>query len=166
MVDEKINSGPGSAGPITLRKYKPEDFDRLYQIEHEAFSEEIAYSHLELQYYLRSATCRALVAEDGDEIVGFVIAEFEPPEIGHLITIDVAPHRQRQHIGSLLLAKVEDWLWRLGAKAIYLETPIDDTGARGFYERHGYFAFEQIADYYNKKTDALVMMKTSKRPHG
>lgn len=166
MIDENMRAGHGSAGPITLRKYEPEDFDRLYRIEHEAFSEEIAYSHLELQYYLRSARCRALVAEDVDEIVGFVIAEFEPPEIGHLITIDVAPHRQRQHIGSLLLAEIEGWLWRLGAKAIYLETPVDDTGARGFYERHDYFAFEQIEGYYNDKTAGLVMMKTSRRAPG
>ncbi|HKY04037.1 MAG TPA: N-acetyltransferase [Blastocatellia bacterium] len=166
MDDEKISSAHGSAGPVTLRKYRPTDFDRLYQIEREAFSKEIAYSHLELQFYLRSAACRSLVAEDDGEIVGFVIAEFEPPEIGHIITIDVAPHRQRQQIGSRLLAEVEEWLWRLGAKAVYLETPVDDTGAKGFYERHGYFAFEQIAGYYNEKTDAVVMMKTSRRRQG
>jgi ribosomal protein S18 acetylase RimI-like enzyme len=146
-----------------IREYKTSDFDRLYEIDHEAFSEEIAYSHLELQYYLRSRRCRTLVAEDGGEIVGFVIGCSEPKKLGHIITIDVTPHRQRQHIGSRLLADIESWLWQKGAEAIYLETPVDDAGARGFYDRHGYFVLEQIEKYYYDTLDALVMMKAAKR---
>lgn len=148
---------------MEIRQYKPADFDRLYEIDHEAFIEEIAYSHLELQYYLRSRKCRALVAEDGSEIVGFVIGCFEPKQLGHIITIDVTPHRQREHIGSRLLAEIESWLWQKGAEAIYLETPVDDAGARGFYDKHGYFVLERIEGYYFDTLDALVMMKTAKR---
>ena len=147
---------------MEIREYKTTDFDRLYEIDHEAFTEEIAYSHLELQYYLRSRRCRALVAEDEGEIVGFVIGCSEPKKLGHIITIDVTPHRQRQHIGSRLLAEIETWLWQKGAEAIYLETPADDAGARGFYDRHGYFVLEQIEKYYYDTLDALVMMKAAK----
>jgi len=147
---------------VEIREYKTTDFDRLYEIDHEAFTEEIAYSHLELQYYLRSRRCRALVAEDEGEIVGFVIGCSEPKKLGHIITIDVTPHRQRQHIGSRLLAEIETWLWQKGAEAIYLETPADDAGARGFYDRHGYFVLEQIEKYYYDTLDALVMMKAAK----
>jgi ribosomal protein S18 acetylase RimI-like enzyme len=148
---------------VVIRQYKTSDFDRLYAIDHEAFTEQIAYSHLELHYYLRSRKCHTLVAEDEGEIVGFVIGCSEPKKLGHIITIDVTPHRQRQHIGSRLLAEIEAWLWQKGAEAIYLETPIDDTGARGFYDRHGYFVLEQIEKYYYDTIDALVMMKVAKR---
>lgn len=148
---------------VKIRDYQPADFDRLYEIDHAAFTEDIAYSHLELQYYLRSRQCRTLIAEDAGEIVGFVIAGLEPKQLGHLITIDVAPHRQRQQLGSRLLTEIESWLWQRGAAAIYLETPIDDSGARGFYDKHGYFVLEQIAGYYNGTRAALVMMKTTKR---
>lgn len=148
---------------MEIRNYKPADFDRLYEIDHEAFIEEIAYSHLELQYYLRSRKCRALVAEDDGEITGFVIGCSEPRKLGHIITIDVSPHRQRQQIGSRLLAEIEAWLWQKGAEAIYLETPVDDAGARGFYDKHGYFVLERIEAYYYDTLDALVMMKTAKR---
>ena len=147
---------------MTIRDYQRDDFDTLYEIDHAAFSEEIAYSHLELQYYLRSRRCRTLVAEDGDAIVGFVIACAEPRRLGHIITIDVVPHRQRQQIGSRLLEAIETWLWEKGAEAIYLETAIDDTGARGFYERHGYFIFELLEGYYNDTLDAFLMMKTAR----
>lgn len=148
---------------IRVREYVESDFERLYEIDHEAFSEGIAYSHLELQYYLRSKNCRALIAEDGNEIVGFVIGCSEKRKLGHIITIDVVPRRQRERIGSLLLREVEAWLWNRGAKAIYLETPVDDAGAQGFYDGHGYFVLERIEGYYNNTLDALVMMKTERR---
>jgi ribosomal protein S18 acetylase RimI-like enzyme len=92
-----------------------------------------------------------------------VIGCSEPKKLGHIITIDVMPHRQRQRIGSRLLAEIESWCWERGAEAIYLETPVDDDGARGFYEKHKYFVFERIEGYYNGELDAFVMMKTEKR---
>ncbi len=128
------------------------------------FKEEIAYSRHELRYYLRSRNCRTLVAEDEGEIVGFITASTGPRKVGHIISIDVAPNRQRQRIGSRLLAEIEVWLWEKGTEAIYLETAVDDTGARGFYERHGYVILEQIKGYYNETLDAFLMMKTVKHP--
>ena len=148
---------------MEIREYRPDDFEQLYEIDHAAFSEEIAYSLLELQFYLRSRSCRTLVAEDVSEIVGFVVGCIEPRRLGHVITIDVIPHRQRQHIGSCLLAEIEQWLWQQGVEAIYLETPVDDSGARDFYDKHGYFVFDRFEGYYNSSLDAFVMMKTAKR---
>lgn len=170
MVREQLSFGVSPSGGIsnegfialTIRDYQRADFDKLYEIDHAVFSEEIAYSHLELQWYLRSRRCRTLVAEDEGEIIGFVTASAEPRKVGHIISIDVVPHRQRQHIGSRLLAEIESWLWMKGAEAIYLETAIDDTGARGFYERHGYFILEQLEGYYSDTLDAFLMMKTAK----
>jgi ribosomal-protein-alanine N-acetyltransferase len=148
---------------LEIRDYKPADFDRLYEIDHAAFTEEIAYSHLELQFYLRSSKCRTLIAESYGQIAGFVIGCNDPRQMGHIITIDVMPNRQRQQIGSRLLADIESWLWQRGAEAIYLETPVDDAGAQGFYDKHGYFVLERIEGYYNDSLDAFVMMKTAKR---
>ncbi|HSQ20578.1 MAG TPA: N-acetyltransferase [Blastocatellia bacterium] len=147
---------------MEIRKYRPADFEQLYEIDHAAFTSDIAYSRLELQYYLRSRKCQTLVAEDSKEIVGFVVGCSEPRKLGHIITIDVTPHRQREHIGSKLLAKIEQWLWQQGAEAIFLETPVDDAGARGFYDKHGYFVFERLEGYYNGSLDAFLMMKTAK----
>jgi [ribosomal protein S18]-alanine N-acetyltransferase len=148
---------------VEIREYRPSDFTHLYEIDQAAFSKDLAYSRLELQFYVRSRKCRTLVADDNDEIVGFVVGCGEARKLGHIITIDVVPHRQREQIGSLLLSKIEDWLWQQGAEAIYLETPVDDAGARGFYDKHGYFVFERFEGYYNNSLDAFVMMKTAKR---
>jgi len=147
---------------MIIRKNEPRDFERLYEIDHAAFPPDIAYSHLELQYYTRSRKCRTLVAEADAAVLGFVIGQSEPERLGHIITIDVIPHMQRQQIGSRLLEEIEAWLWGRDASVIYLETPIDDAGARGFYERHNYFIVERIAGYYNDSLDAFLMMKTAK----
>lgn len=146
---------------LTIRAYRPSDFEKLFEIDQAAFSEDIAYSPEELKYYLRSRRCCSLVAEYAGEITGFVIAATEPRKLGHIYTLDVAPHWQRQQIGSRLLEAVESLLWSKGVAAIYLETATDETGARGFYERHGYFIFEQLTGYYNDTLDAFVMMKTA-----
>lgn len=147
---------------LAIREFEKSDFERLYEIDQAAFAPGIAYSHLELQHYIHSRKSRTLVAEDAGEVIGFVIACSEPRRLGHIITIDVAPHRQREQIGSRLLGLIEQWLWQQGVEAIYLETPVDDTGARGFYDKHGYFVLERIEAYYNESIDALVMMKTNK----
>jgi ribosomal protein S18 acetylase RimI-like enzyme len=148
---------------IIIREYRPADFEKLYEIDQAAFAPGIAYSHLELQLYLRNRSSRTLIAEDKGDVIGFVIGKSEPRRLGHIITIDVSPHRQRQSIGSRLLAEIESWLWSRGAEAIYLETPVDDKGAQGFYEKHGYFILERIEGYYNNSLDGFVMMKTAKR---
>ena len=148
---------------IRIREYKPADFEKLLEIDQAAFEPGIAYSHLELQFYLRNRASRTLIVEDDDDVIGFVIGKSEPRRLGHIITIDIAPHRQRQALGSRLLREIETWLWDRGAEAIYLETPVDDTGAQGFYEKHGYFILERIENYYNDSVDGFVMMKTAKR---
>jgi len=158
-----LNQSKPQDSTVEIREYRPADFERLYEIDHAAFTDGIAYSRLELQYYLCSRKCRTLVSQEGDEIVGFVVGCSEPRKLGHIITIDVIPHRQRQHIGSNLLGEIEKWLWRQGAEAIYLETPVDDAGAKGFYDKHGYFVFDRFEGYYNNSLDAFVMMKTAKR---
>ena len=64
---------------MEIREYRPTDFEQLYEIDHAAFTGDIAYSRLELQFYLRSRKCRTLVAQDSNEIVGFVGSNMDDP---------------------------------------------------------------------------------------
>jgi [ribosomal protein S18]-alanine N-acetyltransferase len=150
---------------VKIRPFNSQDLDRLFQIDQEAFPPGIAYSYLELQYYVRSPHCKTLIAEDDElgaenAIVGFAIGLWEPPDLGHIITIEVIPHRQRQQIGSQLIEKTEAWLWEKGAGAIYLECSVEDNSALSFYDKHGYFILERLDGYYAEEHDAFVLMKT------
>jgi ribosomal-protein-alanine N-acetyltransferase len=147
---------------MTLRDYDPADFARLYEIEQAVFSPEIAYPRGELRRLLRARRCRTLVAEDGGEIVGFVTGCREGKGVGRVASLDVAPERQGEGIGSRLLAAIEEWLGEQGARVLRLETPADEAaGARRFYEQHGYAVEEEVADYYD---DGLHGFRMVKRP--
>jgi ribosomal protein S18 acetylase RimI-like enzyme len=157
---------------LTLRAARAEDFESLLAIDRAAFAPGLAYSRRELATWMGGRGCRTLVAEEGDEVVGFVVAcrgrhgvDRSPARrhsrLGHLVTLDVAPVRQRRGVGGRLLAAAEEWLWESGVSAIALETPVDEAGARAFYERHGFRATRRLPGYYAGRMDAWLMVKES-----
>jgi ribosomal-protein-alanine N-acetyltransferase len=149
--------------PFAIRDFKTEDFDVLWQMDQECFPPGIAYSRQELKSYLRHQSSFALVAyEDGDDakggkIAGFVVVQSAP--VGHIITIDVLPAARRSGVGSLLLRASEDRLRAAGAKAVGLETAVDNLPALSFYKRHGYSVIRTWPRYYSTGVDALVLKK-------
>ncbi|MCS6816583.1 MAG: GNAT family N-acetyltransferase [Blastocatellia bacterium] len=154
---------------MILRDYRPEDFARLCEIDRLCFPQGIAYTTEEMRLYLADRRAFTIVAEGPQsEIVGFLIARLEigrlPLErakvrIGHLVTIDVHPDWQRRGIGSLLLQEAERRLHRAGARAVLLETAVDNIPAIRFYAKHGYVVLERIRGYYLGEKDALRMGK-------
>ena len=87
-----------------------------------------------------------LVAELGDEIVGFVDARLERSLDAmhremiycHVAEIAVSCRHQNQGIGGRLLRAAEDWGRRHGAEFASLEYHAANKRASGFYERTGY----------------------------
>lgn len=144
-----------------VRAYRPDDFDRLYEVDHAAFVEEYAFSAEELREYIDADWCETLIAEEEGEIVGFVIGGMEESRngAGYIVTLDVVPGRQRGGIGRLLMAAIEGRLWDEEAEAVLLETVADETGARGFYEKIGYELVEHLPGYYENGNDAYRLVK-------
>ena len=144
---------------MTIREYRPEDFEQLFKIDQAAFVPALAYSRVELRYYVTARRSRTLVAEEDGEVVGFVNARGAQRGWGMVTTLDVAPGRQRQGIGGELLAAIEEWLGGEGVRVVSLETPADESGARQFYEKHGYRLGGRVPGYYHGRLDAFSMVK-------
>ena len=154
---------------FTVRDYRPEDFDTLFEIDQSCFDPEIAYSRYELRVYLRRPGAFTIVAEsdeeltnanaDGAEILAFLVAESSHRGMGHIITIDVRPTARRHHIGSALLTAVESRLRAVKCHAVRLETAVDNAPALSFYKRHGYDVIKAIPHYYSNGLDALLLEK-------
>jgi [ribosomal protein S18]-alanine N-acetyltransferase len=146
-----------------LRAYRSSDLDTLYQLDQICFPPGVAYSRAELARYLRRPDSKAWVAqalsEPGTEAVGFVIASCDRRRQGHIITLDVAPAWRRRAVGSLLMAKAEDWVAGEGGDAVFLETAEDNFTAQAFYLRRGYQRLRRIEDYYGKDEPAWLMGK-------
>ncbi len=145
--------------PVVIRDFRPEDFETLWRMDQECFPPGISYSKPELRAYIRSRGTFTLVAveESKDELMGFVVAHAGPT--GHVITIDVSPAARRTGVGSMLLRAAEGRLLSAGARAVGLETAVDNLSALSFYKKHGYSVVRTWPRYYSNGVDALVMRK-------
>lgn len=172
---------------FAIRAYRPEDFQRLWEIDQSCFPPGISYSQAELKSYIRRASAFTLVAElvpEHDEvdvspepanlkpsresgtdrrIAGFLVGERSRGR-GHIITIDVREAARRWGIGSTLLDSAEARFRSLACASIRLETAVDNRGALLFYKKHGYSVIGTIPRYYSNEVDALLLEKILPAP--
>lgn len=144
---------------MLIRAVGSDELDRLYEIDRVAFAPALAYSRAELRYHLTARRGHTLAAELDGRVIGFVVARVLAGGRGTVVTLDVEPARQRQGVGGLLLAAGEAWLRGQEVREVWLETPADESGARQFYERHGYRVVRRLRGYYNGELDAFRMTK-------
>jgi len=168
--DSRYNGGVS----FRIRQFESADFDTLWRIDQACFDPQLAYSQRELAFYMRRPGSFTLVAEGEDAegrgnggapaenrvsgILGFIVAETRR-RTGHIITIDVIEEARRSGVGSALLHAAEEQLLRAGARAVALETPVNNAAAIRFYKQKGYFVEKTVTGYYSNQTDALVMAK-------
>jgi ribosomal protein S18 acetylase RimI-like enzyme len=151
---------------FTLRKYQPQDFNRLVEIDQACFVEGIAYDTDEMRYYLSMPSTFTVVGTAGGsgDIQGFIIADrFRARRasrlMGRIITIDVLPNIQHTGLGTLLLGRAEDELKEAGCDYVSLEVAVDNESALRFYKKHGYSVLKILPNYYLGSVDGLLMGK-------
>lgn len=134
------------------------------EIDHACFVAGIAYPEHEMHYFLNRRSAITLVADDENDIRGFVIADrFRSRRgahcMGRIITIDVTPEVQRSGVGTLLLTGVEQALKRAECDYVSLEVAVDNPKAMKFYKKHGYSVLKVLPRYYLNSIDGLLMGK-------
>lgn len=144
---------------MELRSFRPTDLQTLYKIDQSCFPPGVSYSLEELEAFVGQPNARTWVAVEGENIVGFLVADRQPRRVGHIITIDVPDAWRRRGVGRTLMGAAEDWARRQQLRMIYLETAEDNLPARRFYEVLGYKKVRKIEYYYRNGTAAWVMMK-------
>lgn len=143
---------------VELRPYAQSDFDTLYALDHRCFPPGIAYSRRMLAYFLRMPQATCTVAEYEGSIVGFIVAEEDPPR-GHILTLDVEDAQRRLGIGTQLLAHSERQLASRGVTEIVIETSVENTAGIAFWKRHGFHTAGVLKRYYLGRIDAYEMRK-------
>ena len=88
---------------------------------------------------------RLLVAEQDQSIVGFVhvttVTDYYTAScIGHVSDLVVAAQAEGQGIGRALIEAGEQWARSRGYRLMQLNVLVQNTAARGLYERLGYAA--------------------------
>jgi ribosomal protein S18 acetylase RimI-like enzyme len=93
------------------------------------------------------------LCELNKRIIGFAMGQ---KTTGEMWVIAVLPNNINKGIGSILLSKVEEWLFQNGNKSIWLTTDIDTSlRAYSFYKKNGWIddRIENGLRYMLKNTD-------------
>ena len=156
---------------FSIRDYRPDDFETLWQIDQRCFVAGIAYSQLELSSFITKRSAITLVAEfrpaNSDEsaspkepIAGFVVAHAIRHKYGRILTLDIVPEARRSGLGTKLMCACEERLRSSGCNEIYLETAVDNEPALRLYRKLGYQIVRTLPEYYaSHSLDAFQMAK-------
>ena len=102
----------------------------------------------------------ALVVEHETSFYGFLSAEYNGWNgLAQIHGLAVVFHRKRQGIGSLLLRRGEEFARSMGARGLYVDTPITNVVARAFYESNGYTVAYLMPRYYSDELDGVTLTK-------
>jgi [ribosomal protein S18]-alanine N-acetyltransferase len=143
---------------VEFRLMTTADLDRVLALELDLFGEE-AWSRQMLAGELgqQLASRYYLVAEDGDEIVGYA-GLLAAGGQGDVLTIAVATARWGQGVGSALLDRLLAEARRRGCTEVFLEVRADNARAQRLYRWRGFSDVGIRRAYYQPSgTDAIVM---------
>jgi ribosomal-protein-alanine N-acetyltransferase len=144
---------------MRLRPFRLEDFPELHQIDSACFPTGISYSKPDLAGFIVEHNSKTWVAEEGSEIIGFLIANRTRTGILHIVTIDVREAWRRRGVGETLMDAAEDWGRNLGLRGVSLETAEDNRIAQQFYLKRGYKKLGSVKNYYADGSTAWIMGK-------
>lgn len=149
-------SAPEAGGPL-YRDVRPDDLERLWRLDRLCFEPGIAYSRRELTRFLELPRAVGIVAEVGTGVCGFALAYREPPEVVHLVTLDVHPDWRRRKVGRRLLEAILDRAAAAGAELAVLQVDVRNSGAIAFYRTFGFRQSGRLSSYYGRGLDAFEM---------
>jgi ribosomal-protein-alanine N-acetyltransferase len=150
---------------MNLRPFRRSDLDTLYEIDQACFPPGVSYGKAELAGFIAGRGSRTWIAEEGSQIVGFLIADRAGPRAAHIVTIDVRAAYRRRGIGRILMDAAEEWARKQKLELIYLETAEDNLVAQRFYQARGYAKVERVEGYYANGQAAWVMAKSLRAAH-
>jgi [ribosomal protein S18]-alanine N-acetyltransferase len=144
---------------VRLRPMRPADLPSVLVLEEELFAPDTWTEAMYRDELSRTDTRVYLVAEDGEELVGYggLIAYADE---AHVSTIGVAAGRQGEGIGSLLLDALLAEADRRRSPVVILEVRADNELAQGLYRRRGFAEVGRRRGYYQPSgADAVVMRR-------
>jgi ribosomal-protein-alanine N-acetyltransferase len=107
---------------------------------------------------IASPDTNVAVLREKDELVGFGIMEYWD-EDAHLVLFAVRPDRQRQGVGTRVLAWLEACAAVAGSQRIRVEARRDNIAARNFYSERGYHEVQLERRMYSAMLDGIHLEK-------
>jgi ribosomal-protein-alanine acetyltransferase len=158
--NEQGMTGADIAGHLEIRRMAPADLAQVDAILRE--SPEAAQWSLSGSFSQMPETIRVLVAEEGGEAAGVIVAGVIVVQVAggdaEILNLAVRRDRRRRGVARALLAFVIAELRSMQAESVYLEVRESNAPARALYEAEGFANTGRRRSYYeNPKEDALVL---------
>jgi len=109
----------------------------------------IYYSPEEYLMFMMSSGMLILVAYEGDELCGYLVAQHTPPTI-HIMSFGVYEKHRRKGIGRQLIEKTEEIATKESdkIKRVSLFVHADNIGGLKFYKKYGFKKVKTLPNYY------------------
>jgi ribosomal-protein-alanine N-acetyltransferase len=139
---------------MLVRKFKPNDLKRVYEIENMSFNQSYGINMFQQLYEMGIGF---LVAEEEGYVIGYVMFWIKYENQGHIISIAVDKNYRRLKAGTQLLVRAISILSLLNLDTIYLEVNENNEGAVEFYKTFNFKIDRRVPGYYENGDGALVM---------
>jgi ribosomal protein S18 acetylase RimI-like enzyme len=136
-----------SEARFSIRDCRKEDAEAVLQLWRQAEAVPTATDTAEdLRRAMAETSARVLIAEVDGRLVGSIIGTFDGWR-GNIYRLAVHPHFRRQGIARALVAEVEKWLSKRGAKRISALVVKDHSWATDFWQAVGYGVAPHLVRY-------------------
>jgi ribosomal-protein-alanine N-acetyltransferase len=143
---------------ITLRGYKPGDWERMYALDVLCFAPQFQFTRGAMRGFAEAPGALTVLAEAGGELVGFCLVQIEA-KVGYVVTLDVAASWRRRGLARRMMEHLEAQVRAAGGLGMALHVFTGNAAAMRFYESIGYGRVARSEGFYGRGLDALVYRK-------
>jgi ribosomal-protein-alanine N-acetyltransferase len=147
---------------IRFRSYHADDLDEMHALDVVCFERPFRFSRAAMRRFSEAPNAHVTIAEDADQLVGFLILHIEEVErgrVGYIVTLDVSPERRRRGIADQLVQQAQLQALQDGCSALVLHVFTGNEPAIHFYANHGFVCSHREAQFYGPTMDAWVFHK-------
>ena len=137
-----------------IRRFTPEDFQEVVEIEKEAFSD---HNSLVYMNFYEMVGDGFLVAEEDGKVVGYVVGYRSAENEGHIFSVGVKEEYRGRGIGTELIYTICDIFVANGLKYARLEVRSSNIKAQKLYRSIGFVSCWTEKMYYSDGEDGIVM---------
>ena len=148
--------GVADATALHIRWMIRRDMPEVMAIELASF--EYAWTEDDFLRCLRQRNCIGMVAERGDNIVGFMIYELHRTKL-HVLNFAVHPSVRRTGVGGTMVSKLVYKLCSHRRQKISLAVREGNTAAQLFFRAHKFKAARVLRNYYEDSGEDAYQME-------
>jgi ribosomal-protein-alanine N-acetyltransferase len=137
------------------------DMSEILDIEAQSF--EFPWSEDDFVRCLRQRNCIGMVAEHGDQVIGFMIYELHKSRL-HILNFAVHPDVRQHRVGVQMVNKLIGKLSHQRRTRILLEVRERNLPAQVFFRTLGFRAISVLRDFYEDTVEDAYLMEFRYQP--